>query len=237
MLRYHVELLYRCAFHYQKAQTPSKLVQDRHNTKLRIKNSLTQKKPCWRSKNVCACDILWWRQYLRPGLVLHKGITTLHIILYSFWERKSIIHTASSKLNLTGSMKIALATFLIPVLNSRFIHGAAIAPIHAISGNDSLLVDNSNVHCSNDHASYGQSSRSSFACILAMHDMRDDPVFTTLPGIYPIDFLSSTAAPPREGNGIRTPRRYTHGEWMNHQTNNTVIGIFAHVRVYKAHVR
>ena len=114
-------------------------------------------------------------------------------------------------------MKLALITFLVSLLCSRLIAGAAIAGAQTAARNSSLLTDDSDTHCSNNFALYGQQYPGSVACILALHDMQQDPAFTTIPGMYPIEFLSSTAPPARLGNGIRTPRRYTYGECFGHQ--------------------
>ena len=114
-------------------------------------------------------------------------------------------------------MQSVLITFLVPLLCSRLIAGAAIAGTQTAARNSSLLTDDSDTHCSNNFDLYGRQNPGSVACLLALHDMQQDPAFTTLPGMYPIDFLSSTAPPSEFGNGIRTPRRYTHGECFNHQ--------------------
>ena len=113
------------------------------------------------------------------------------------------------------SMKSVIVNLFVSLLCSRFTAGAAIAPlpaIQAISKNNSLLAGNSNTHCSTDYASYGQIYPGSVACILAMYELMESPQITTLPNMYPMDFVSSAAHLPTTGNGFRTPWRSTYGK-------------------------
>lgn len=110
-------------------------------------------------------------------------------------------------------MKSVIVNLLVSLLCSRITAGAAIAPlaaIQAIPKNNSLLA--SDAHCSSDYASYGQIYPGSVACTLAMYDLMETPQISTLPSMYPMDFVSSTAHLPDTGNGFRTPWRSTYGE-------------------------
>lgn len=123
-------------------------------------------------------------------------------------------------------MKSALISFLTPLLCSRLIAGAAIVSTQTTARrNSSLLTDDSDAHCSNNFALYGQQYPGSVACILALHDMQQDRAFTTIPGMYPIEFLSSIAPPAQLGNGIRTPRRYTYGECLRAISSPVAFGV------------
>ncbi len=112
-------------------------------------------------------------------------------------------------------MKSVIVNLFVSLLCSRFTAGAAIAPLPALQitpANSSLLADNSNEHCSSDVANYGRIVRGSVACVLAMYELMTSPQISTLPNMYPMDFVSSTARLPAEGNGFRTPWRSSYGE-------------------------
>lgn len=126
-----------------------------------------------------------------------------------------LLVNVTSEQALDLATKSAIIDILFPLLCSQLTAGAAIEPaasIQAISPQSTLLADSADTHCSSDYASYGRVEYG-FHCALAVTDMlTKDQAFTTIPDMYPIDFLSSTAAPSALGNGIRTPRRYTFGE-------------------------
>ena len=109
-----------------------------------------------------------------------------------------------------SAMKSLIINAAVLLLYFQVTSGAALAPLLGVPSN-SIAADG-NTHCSNDYASYGQQYPGSVACILATHDMLQDRAFTTLPSMYPIEFISSKADSPALGNGIRTPRRYSYGE-------------------------
>lgn len=112
-------------------------------------------------------------------------------------------------------MKSIIVNLFVSLLCPRFTAGAAIAPlpaIQAISKNSSLLAGNSDTHCSSDYVSYGQIHSGSVACILAMYELMNSRQISTLPIMYPMNIVSSTAPLPATGNGFRTPWRSTYGQ-------------------------
>ena len=118
-------------------------------------------------------------------------------------------------------MKSFLVAFFVSLLYSSLTAGVAIPSSQAtriiLPHNTSLAYDRAaTTHCSSDHASYGSFPRGSVACILALYELLHSPRFTHLPPIYPMDFVSSIAPLPAEGNGFRTPWRSTYGESTIH---------------------
>ena len=113
-------------------------------------------------------------------------------------------------------MKSFIINIFISLLCSRLTAGVAIPSLPAIevmSPNSTTLADDRDTtHCSSDHASYGQIHPGSVACVLAGYDLFHSPKITTIPSMYPMDFVSSTAPLPAGGNGFRTPWRSTYGE-------------------------
>ena len=109
----------------------------------------------------------------------------------------------------------------IPPSSSPATMGAIILPNNNNHNNHTSLTDDhdtTTTHCSSDHASYGQLHPSTVACVLAMYDLFQSPKITTLQYMYPMDFVSSTAPLPAEGNGFRTPWRSTYGELPSQPT-------------------
>ena len=117
-------------------------------------------------------------------------------------------------------MKSFVVGIWVSLLYSTLTAGLAIPSspaISAISPNSTTLADDHDTtHCSSDHTSYGTIPPGSFACILAMYELLYSPRMTTLPTVYPMDFVSSTAPLPEQGNGFRTPWRSTYGESTIH---------------------
>ena len=124
-------------------------------------------------------------------------------------------------------MKSFITSIFISLLYSRLTAGLTIPSsqfIKVISPNSTLVPPNSTnladdrdeTHCSSDYASYGQIHPGSIACVLASYDLFQDPKITTIPQMFPMAFLSSTAPLPDEGNGFRTPWRSTYGELTLH---------------------
>ena len=113
-------------------------------------------------------------------------------------------------------MKSFITNILISLLCSRLAAGVAIPSspiIEVISPNSTTLeADPDTTHCSRGFASYGHIHPGSVACLLASYDLMQDPKIKNLPSMYPMEFVSSTAALPSGGNGFRTPWRSTYGE-------------------------
>ena len=117
-------------------------------------------------------------------------------------------------------MKSFIVAFSVSMLYSSLTAGAFIPSSPAmdltLSNNTSLADDRDKAHCSSDHASYGQIHPGSVACILAAYELLHSPQIASLQSIYPMDFVSSTAPLPADGNGFRTPWRSTYGESTIH---------------------
>ena len=106
-------------------------------------------------------------------------------------------------------MKSFIVAFFVSLLYSSLTAGVAIPSSPAtgiiLPNNSSLADDRDTTHCSRDFVSYGQFPRASVACILALYELLHSPRLVRLPRIYPMDFVSSTAPLPAEGNGFQTP--------------------------------
>lgn len=113
-------------------------------------------------------------------------------------------------------MKSVIISVFVSLLYTRLAAGMAIQSppaIQLVSPNSTTLADDKDLtHCSTDYASYGQMHPGTVACVLASYDLFQDPKISTLQSNYPMDFVSSTAPMPAEGNGFRTPWRSTYGE-------------------------
>lgn len=117
-------------------------------------------------------------------------------------------------------MKSVIISIFVSLLYTRLAAGVAIPSppaIQVVSPNSTTLADDKDTtHCSSDHASYGQMHPGTVACILASYELFQSPKITTIPYNYPMDFVSSTAPLPAEGNGFQTPWRSTYGESRIH---------------------
>ena len=117
-------------------------------------------------------------------------------------------------------MKSFTVAFFVSLVFSSLTAGVVIPSSPAMDlilpTNTSLADDRDQTHCSSDHASYGQFRPGSVACILAAYELLHTPQIASLQAMYPMDFVSSTAPLPAEGNGFRTPWRSTYGESTIH---------------------
>ena len=118
---------------------------------------------------------------------------------------------------------VAVKSFIVGLFVSLFYYSSLTAGVAISSSpamgiplpNDTSLADDRDTrHCSSDRASYGQIRPHSFACILALDQLLNSPQITTLQYLSPMNFLSSTAPRPPEGEGFQTPWRSTYGESM-----------------------
>lgn len=102
-------------------------------------------------------------------------------------------------------MKSIIISIFVSLLHSRLTSGVAIPDLptlHVVPTNNSLFADNSDTHCSNDFASYGQIFPGSVACILATYELLQSPRISTIASTYPHGLPFLHHASPRRGKRV-----------------------------------